>query len=87
MSHPEVLSDVVFVQPGAASRRTVDRSPRTLAATAGPAQLPWLEILFLVGCLMMLLVVATLSRPTQFSMLDTDLSGLHSAAPTATAIP
>lgn len=75
------------MQPGAASRRTVDRSPRTLAATAGPAQLPWLEILFLVGCLMMLLVVATLSRPTQFSMLDTDLSGLHSAAPTATAIP
>ena len=87
VSHPEVLSDVVFVQPGAASRRTVDRSPRTLAATAVPSELPWLEILFLVGCLMMLLLVATLSRPTQFSMLETDLSGLHGAASTRTAIP
>ncbi|WP_431298716.1 hypothetical protein [Tabrizicola sp. BL-A-41-H6] len=75
------------MQPGAATRRSVDRSPRTLAATAVPAELPWLEILFLVGCLMMLLVVATLSRPAQFSMLETDLSGLHTPASIVTAIP
>lgn len=75
------------MQPGAATRRTVDKSPRTLSVAAVPAQLPWLEIMFLAGCMMMLLVVATLSRPTQFSMLETDLSGLDRSAATTTAFP